>query len=149
MNRKKALAIGATAAAIGVAGLGGYRASRRRADRGPAPAPPADALFDLPPDVTRRTVATPDGGELHVIERGEGRPLVLLHGITLRADVWAPQFHQLAGRYRVIAPDLRGHGRSTAGSDGFGLLRLATDVATLLDALDLHEVVLVGHSMAA
>jgi pimeloyl-ACP methyl ester carboxylesterase len=101
----------------------------------------------LPDDVTHRTVATPDCGELHVIERGRGRPLVLFHGITLRADVWAPQLHQLADRYRVIAVDLRGHGSSTVGTDGYGLPRLATDVATTLEALDLHHAVLVGHSM--
>lgn len=75
------------------------------------------------------------------------RPLVLLHGITLRADVWAPLFHLMADRYRVIAPDLRGHGQSTAGSDGYGLPRLASDLATMLEALDLHDAVVVGHSM--
>jgi pimeloyl-ACP methyl ester carboxylesterase len=53
----------------------------------------------------------------------------------------------LADRYRVIAVDLRGHGRSEVGSDGLGLPRLATDVATLLRELDLHDAVLVGHSM--
>jgi pimeloyl-ACP methyl ester carboxylesterase len=147
MKRSKALAIGATAIAVGAAAFGGARAARRRSARpAPEPAPP-DALFDMPDDVTHRTVDTPDGGELHLIERGEGRPLVLLHGITLRADVWAPQFHQLADRYRVIAVDLRGHGTSTAGTDGYGLPRLATDVATILETLDLHNAVVAGHSM--
>ena len=121
-------------------------ARRRSACPAPEPAPP-DALFDMPDDVAHRTMATRDGGELHFIERGEGRPLVLLHGITLRADVWAPQFHQLADRYRVIAVDLRGHGTSTAGTDGYGLPRLATDVATILETLDLYDAVVAGHSM--
>lgn len=147
MKRSRALAIGATAAAVGVAAAGTVRASRRRSERPPLPAVPPDGLFELPDDVAHRTVTTPDGGELHIIERGEGRPLVLLHGITLRADVWAPQLHQLADRYRVIAVDLRGHGASTPGADGYGLPRLATDVATVLEELDLRHAVLVGHSM--
>lgn len=79
--------------------------------------------------------------------RGTGRPLVLLHGITLRADVWAPQFHQLADRYRVIAVDLRGHGTSKAGTAGYGIGRLADDLAALLIGLDLHHAVVVGRSM--
>jgi pimeloyl-ACP methyl ester carboxylesterase len=84
-------------------------------------------------------IGTSDGGTVHAIEKGQGRPLVLLHGITLRSDVWAPQFHQLADRYRVIAVDLRGHGESTAGEDGFGISRLADDLATVLEGLDLRR----------
>ena len=148
MKRSKALAIGATAAAVGVAGSRRHpRLTASRPSAAPGLTQCPTALFDLPADVTHRTVPTPDGGELHLIERGEGRPLVLLHGITLRADVWAPQFHQLADRYRVIAVDLRGHGTSTAGTDGYGLPRLATDLATVLETLDLRDAVFVGHSM--
>jgi pimeloyl-ACP methyl ester carboxylesterase len=89
---------------------------------------------------------------LHVIERGEGRPLVLLHGITLAASIWAPQLRQLAGTpgepgFRVLAVDLRGHGGSTAGSDGYGLTVLARDLATVLEALDLRDAIVAGHSM--
>ena len=61
--------------------------------------------------------------------------------------MWAPQFHQLTDRYRVIAVDLRGHGESAVGSDGLGISRLADDLATLLTALDLRDAVVVGHSM--
>jgi pimeloyl-ACP methyl ester carboxylesterase len=147
MKRTKALAIGATAA-VGVATVRGYRAaSRRPTERGAVPAAPPDDLLEVPADVSHRMVPTPDGGQLHVVERGTGRPLVLLHGITLRADVWAPQFHQMADDFRVIALDLRGHGRSTAGRDGYGLPRLAADLSTVLEALDLRDAVLVGHSM--
>ena len=168
MSRRRLVAVAATAAAVGVASFGGYRITKRRQQRaaqpigpnGPGVArgggrrkarrdrdPPADELFDMPSDVTHRSVPTPDGGSLHVMERGDGRPLMLLHGITLSAEVWAPQLNQLADRYRVIAVDLRGHGQSTAGRDGYGIPRLATDVATVLEALDLDDAVLVGHSM--
>ncbi|MCP5029331.1 MAG: alpha/beta hydrolase [Actinomycetia bacterium] len=100
----------------------------------------------LPADVSRRMLPTPDGGSVHVIERGSGRPLVFLHGITFQASAWAHQF-DLSDQFRVIACDLRGHGDSAPGSDGFGLDVLASDLATLLAGLDLHDAILVGHSM--
>jgi pimeloyl-ACP methyl ester carboxylesterase len=106
-----------------------------------------DALLDLPDDVERLDIASHDGGTLHLLERGEGRPIVLLHGITLQGSVWAPQLHQLADGHRVIACDLRGHGRSEAGTDGFGLDMLARDLRTVLETLDLRDAIVVGHSM--
>ncbi len=111
-----------------------------------------DPLLRLPADVVHRRVPTHDGGSLHLVERGEGRPLVLLHGITLAAPIWSPQLHQLAGSpgvpgFRVFAVDLRGHGQSEAGGDGYGLDLVAHDLATLLDELDLRDAVVVGHSM--
>lgn len=154
MIPKKLLLLGTAAAGIGGAALGLYRATHPDDARGPeqpdpgrARRPVPDELFDLPDDVTHHELATRDGGVIHAIERGQGRPLVLLHGVTLRADVWAPQFHQLSDRFRVIAVDLRGHGRSVAGTDGFGLPRLAADLATVLEDLDLHDAIVVGHSM--
>jgi pimeloyl-ACP methyl ester carboxylesterase len=142
------IAIGA-AAAVG-AGLAVEKVLasrlRRRAD------PVVDPLLVVPDDVRHRGIATRDGGRLHVIERGEGRPLVLLHGITLAASIWAPQLHQLAGSeaapgFRVIACDLRGHGGSTAGTAGYGLQVLGDDLATLLEELDLRGALVAGHSM--
>ncbi len=153
-NARKLLLLGATAAGLGAAAVGAYRATHPsdaryldETDGGDGGAPPPDSLFDMPEDVIHHELATPDGGTIHAVERGRGRPLVLLHGVTLRHDIWAPQFRQMADRYRVIAVDLRGHGRSLAGTDGYGLPRLATDLATLLEALDLRDAVLVGHSM--
>lgn len=152
-NAKKVVVLGATALGIGAAAAGAYRATHPKDARG-LPSDHRgrrphvdDALLELPEGVTHHHLPTPDGGSIHAIEAGEGRPLVLLHGITLRSDVWAPQFHQLVERYRVIAVDLRGHGESTAGDAGYGIPRLADDLATLLQALDLHDAVVVGHSM--
>ncbi len=154
MKRNRALLLAAVAAGVGAAAVGAYRATHPSDARGPITPDPGrsrrrlpDDLFDLPDDVVHHHLPTPDGGTIHAVERGQGRPLVLLHGITLRHDVWAPQFHQLADRYRLIAVDLRGHGESTPGTDGFGLPRLADDLATLLEALDLREAIVVGHSM--
>lgn len=153
-NSKKIIGLGFAAAGIGAAAVGLYRATHPPEAKGPISPDPHrgharldDALFEMPDGVTLHMIETPDGGTIHYAEKGAGRPLVLLHGVTLRHDVWAPQFNQLADHYRVIAVDLRGHGGSLPGTLGFGMARLATDVATLLEALDLHDAVLVGHSM--
>ncbi len=100
----------------------------------------------LPDDATDRWMDTPDGGVVHWIEAGTGRPLVLLHGITLEAEAWARQF-VLAESCRVMALDLRGHGRSTAGSDGATIATNAADLSYMLETEDLRNVVLAGHSM--
>ncbi|MCU1352645.1 MAG: putative hydrolase or acyltransferase of alpha/beta superfamily [Acidimicrobiales bacterium] len=152
---KKPVVLGATLLGMAAAAAGLYRATHPKearptaapGGRPPRPRPVADDLFDLPDDVVHHDLVTPDDGTLHLVERGHGRPLVLLHGITLRSDLWSPQLHQLSDRYRVIAVDLRGHGRSRPGTDGYGLAHLATDLRTVLEALDLHGAVLVGHSM--
>lgn len=109
--------------------------------------PELDPLYDLPTDVSHHEFASSDGGTIHVVERGRGRPLVLIHGVTLQAGVWAPLLHLLADRYRVLAVDVRGHGLSRAGRAGFGRKVAAGDVATLLEHFDLHDAVIAGHSM--
>lgn len=144
-NRPRAARAIAALAGAAVAGLAAEkllaRRVRRRLD------PETDALLRPPVDVRHLTVETHDGGSLHVLERGQGRPLVLLHGITLNAELWSPQLHELARDFRVLALDLRGHGRSRAGSDRFGLPVLAHDLATVLTKLDLRDALVVGHSM--
>ncbi|MDA8391469.1 MAG: alpha/beta hydrolase [Actinomycetota bacterium] len=132
-------AVGAGGAGIGLA-LEAAAALRRRS------APAGDAPV-LPSTVGHRLLPMDDGGVLHLLEQGSGPALVLLHGFTLTSRVWAIQFSQLSGTHRVVAPDLRGHGRSRAGSGGIGLDRMADDVSVLLEALDLRDAVLVGHSM--
>ncbi len=92
-------------------------------------------------------ISTSDGASLHVVERGQGRPLLLLHGVTLQWWVWGAQFNTLSDRYRVIAWDMRGHGRSTVGSDGITLEAVADDIAAVLTELDLTDALVVGHSM--
>jgi pimeloyl-ACP methyl ester carboxylesterase len=145
MNRR-ALALAAAglgaAAAVG-AGVLRFSTSTMKARSNPR----LDPLYDLPDDVVRYQIPAADGGSLHVLERGRGRPLVLIHGISLQAAVWSPQLHQLGDRYRVLAMDVRGHGRSHAGADGFGRKVAAQDLATMVDHFDLHDAVIVGHSM--
>lgn len=139
--------------------------------------------LSLPDDVVHHFIETDDGGRIHVIDKGSGSALVLLHGFMLDATIWANQFSDLADRRRLIAVDLRGHGRSIPGADGFwapgaglgegaeslkgeslkalrdaipmaeaavgapAVRRLAADLATVLEKLNLTQALLVGHSM--
>lgn len=109
--------------------------------------PDGDALLVPPDDVRHLTVPASDGGSLHLLERGEGRPVLLVHGITLNAELWSPQLHGLADGFRVLSLDQRGHGDSTAGTAGYSIRQLGDDLAAVLEGLDLRDVLLVGHSM--
>lgn len=101
----------------------------------------------MPEGTTRRALRTDDGALLRLFETGHGPPVLFLHGITHAAVIWAKQFEELSPTQRVLALDLRGHGASRPGHAGISIERCATDVAQLLEALDLSGVVVVGHSM--
>lgn len=101
----------------------------------------------LPEGLVDHYVTTDDGGRIHAVERGQGPPIVLVHGVTLGVATWAPQLRRLADGHRVIALGQRGHGRSLAGEGGYSLERLADDLLEVLDALEVAGAVLVGHSM--
>lgn len=94
-----------------------------------------------------------DGVKLHAQVFGpeDGYPIVLAHGITCAIEVWAHQIADLAGDYRVIAYDHRGHGRSETprGRNRYSLNHLAADLDAVLDAtLNPGEhAVIAGHSM--
>jgi non-heme chloroperoxidase len=141
------VAVGAAATAAAGAAAARFLLHRTASTIKSRSNPELDPLFDLPDDVTHHQIAAHDGGTLHLVERGSGQPLLLIHGVTLQAGVWSPQFHLMADRYRVLAMDVRGHGESVAGEDGFGRKVAARDVATVLDHFDLHDVIVVGHSM--
>ncbi|NUB11461.1 alpha/beta fold hydrolase [Azospirillum brasilense] len=94
-------------------------------------------------------IRTEDGVALFYRDWGLGKPVVFLSSWSLNSDSWAYQMLALAERgYRCIAYDRRGHGRSSDPGTGFDFDRLADDLATLLDTLDLNGVTLVGHSMS-
>src|SRR3954454_12246681 len=86
--------------------------------------------------------------DLHLVEKGEGNPVVLLHGFPELAYSWRRQIDALADAgYRVLAPDMRGYGQSPAPEevDAYDLLELCADVAQLLDRLELDTAGVVGH----
>lgn len=148
MKRSTSVLVGLGAFGAGLAlaaGPGRAAAARRVRDR----VDPRidDHLYDLPDVVVHSDVPTHDGGSVHLVEVGEGRPLVLLHGVTLAAEVWAPIMHLVADRFRVIALDVRGHGQSVVGDDGVGRVAAAHDLATVLETLDLRDAIVMGHSM--
>lgn len=86
--------------------------------------------------------------ELHYEDQGSGQPVVLIHGYPLDGRSWEKQTAALldAG-HRVITYDRRGFGRSTHASRGYDYDTFADDLASVVDALDLRDVVLVGFSM--
>jgi pimeloyl-ACP methyl ester carboxylesterase len=85
--------------------------------------------------------------EVHYLERGTGDPLVLAHGFAGTGEAsWASVLPALAERYRVLAPDARGHGRTTGGPEMMGHARAAADLVALLDHLGLERAHFVGHS---
>jgi pimeloyl-[acyl-carrier protein] methyl ester esterase len=86
------------------------------------------------------------GIPLRVIERGAGRPVVLLHGWSFSHAAFEPQLAALSSRARVLAVDLRGHGASPAPASGYGADDSAADVVRLFDELGLDGAVLAGWS---
>lgn len=93
------------------------------------------------------TITTQDGTQIYYKDWGTGQPVLFSHGWPLNADAWDGQLLFLGQRgYRVIAHDRRSHGRSDQTWDGNDMDTYADDLAALIEALDLHDVVLVGHS---
>jgi len=93
------------------------------------------------------TITTTDGTEIFYKDWGTGQPVVFSHGWPLNADAWDDQEMLVAANgYRAIAHDRRGHGRSSQPWTGNDLDTYADDLAALIDTLDLHQAILVGHS---
>jgi non-heme chloroperoxidase len=141
--------------AIGVAGglAAGVAASAYAAERAVVhavrrrPDPDAGRLGPLRFDESRR-LPSHDGGSIYTVTRGAGPTILFSHGVTITSQVWVKQFDILpdAG-IRVVAFDHRGHGASELGSTGHSVQNLASDMRTVIEGLDLHDVILVGHSM--
>jgi pimeloyl-ACP methyl ester carboxylesterase len=146
------LVLGAAAAAALGAAKGVAVNDRRRSGRSKSE---SQALPPEPHGTQHRTLRMTDGAQIHVMTCGlppsqvrRGTPtVVLLHGVTLSGRVWHRSMAELGRDHNVVVPDWRGHGRSIAGSDGFGLDLLASDLASILEQLDLRDCVIVGHSM--
>jgi pimeloyl-ACP methyl ester carboxylesterase len=91
---------------------------------------------------------TSDTTKLYYNDWGSGRPVVLIHGWPLNADMWEYQAVFLASQgLRVITYDRRGFGRSSQPWSGYDYDTLAADLAGVLETLDVHDATLVGFSM--
>jgi non-heme chloroperoxidase len=92
-------------------------------------------------------ITTRDATDIFYKDWGSGQPVLFSHGWPLNADVWDPQLVLVAAAgFRAVAHDRRSHGRSTQTWEGNHMDQYADDLAELIEQLDLHDVVLVGHS---
>ena len=93
------------------------------------------------------TITTKDGTEIYYKDWGEGPVVMFSHGWPLSSDAWDGQMLFLAQNgFRVVAHDRRGHGRSSQASSGNDMNGYADDLAAVIEALDLTDATLVGHS---
>jgi pimeloyl-ACP methyl ester carboxylesterase len=83
---------------------------------------------------------------LHFTERGSGPPLLLVHGLMITGEMFAPVIEHYATRHRVIVPDLRGHGRSRDLPPPYTAAQLASDLSRLLDHLGIDSIAVLGYS---
>jgi pimeloyl-ACP methyl ester carboxylesterase len=88
-----------------------------------------------------------NGATFHVARTGTGKPLLLLHGWPEFWLTWEPVMTRLAGRYTLIAPDLRGFGDSDKPQGPYGPDQHAADMLALMDALDVRRFGVVGHDV--
>ena len=88
------------------------------------------------------------GFDIYYAEQGTGRPLLLVHGFPLDHSMWQGQLAGLSSQFRVIAPDLRGFGKSQSNDELVTMMQFADDLAALLDALHIDEpIIFCGLSM--
>ena len=93
------------------------------------------------------TITTKDGTQIYYKDWGKGPVVTFSHGWPLNSDAWDGQMLFLAQNgFRAVALDRRGHGRSSQASSGNDMNGYADDLAAVIEALDLKDVVLVGHS---
>lgn len=100
------------------------------------PAPPIESRF-----------ADVNGIRLHYLTAGEGDPVILLHGYAQNSHMWRPLMAELAATHTVIAPDLRGFGRSAKPESGYDKRTMAQDIHALATSLGLRRVQIVGHDI--
>ena len=94
-----------------------------------------------------RTITTKDGTQIYYKDWGKGPVVTFSHGWPLNSDAWDGQMLFLMQKgFRVIAHDRRGHGRSSQASSGNDMNGYADDLAAVIEALDLKNATLVGHS---
>ncbi|WP_292981157.1 alpha/beta hydrolase [Mycobacterium sp.] len=95
--------------------------------------------------VAHRWVTARDGSRIHVAEAGGGSPLVFIHGWPQHWYAWRAVIAPLAEHFRVICPDVRGLGWSSAAGSDWSFHRLAADIVDVMDALGVDRAGVVGH----
>ncbi|HEV8436807.1 MAG TPA: alpha/beta hydrolase [Methylomirabilota bacterium] len=97
----------------------------------------------------RGVIRVGDGVRLHYRRLGDGPGMVLLHGYPQTGHMWRKVIPVLAGRFTVVAPDLRGYGDSDRPAAGYDKRTMAADVAELIANQEIGPVVLIGHDRGA
>ena len=92
---------------------------------------------------------TSDGIALHYLDFGSGRPILMVPGWSQTAEMFREQLLPLSKHFRCLAVDMRGHGESQQGGQGYTIDRFATDLSELISSLGLEQPILLGHSMGA
>jgi pimeloyl-ACP methyl ester carboxylesterase len=88
-----------------------------------------------------------DGAKIYYEDRGQGQPVVLIHGWTCSTKFWQRNAPELAKEFRVVTIDLRGHGNSSKILSGHTISQYARDVRAVIQKLDLKNATLVGWSL--
>lgn len=99
--------------------------------------------------MTSRTLRLSDGLGVRVLDAGQGAPLLLIHGVGMRAEAWGPQIEALSQDCRVIAADMPGHGESDPLPGSPRLPDYVAWAARVIEALGLGPVSVAGHSMGS
>jgi len=90
---------------------------------------------------------TADGAKIYYEDRGEGQPILLVHGWMCSSKFWHKNVPELATAFRVVTLDLRGHGNSSKVLSGHTIRQYARDIRDVVEHLKLAAIVLVGWSM--
>jgi pimeloyl-ACP methyl ester carboxylesterase len=117
----------------------------------PDPGSRAEALTEVGRSESRSgVVRAPDAVPIHYSTYGTGTPaLVFVHGISCDQSYWRKQVEQFSSDFQVVTIDLAGHGKSGLGRNEWSMEAYGEDVVAVVEGLDLHKVVLIGHSMGS
>ena len=101
-------------------------------------------------DMTEKTMKIKNGTtQINYIKEGNGdTTLLLVHGWCINSAYWENQINYFKGKYKVVAIDLPGFGKSTSNRNEWTIQQYGTDVIEVIDQLNLQNVILVGHSMS-
>ena len=101
--------------------------------------------FPKPAAAVERRIAT-DRLAINIVETGSGPAVLLLHGLGWDHSLWNPTIERFAPRYRIIAADTRGHGKTDKPDGPYDMEMFARDYAALADALGLKRICVIGLS---
>lgn len=108
---------------------------------------PGVSVMEKVHSMSSNTITTKDGTEIYYKQWGKGPVVTFSHGWPLSSDAWDGQMLFLVQNgFRVVAHDRRGHGLSSQASSGNNMDGYADDLAAVIEALDLKDATLVGHS---